>query len=148
MCIRDRAYQPSSEEPVFSTFTPSAQTGTRYTPKWLFPKCGARFGFGGKLVTFQGKCLKVVTQLRHSTEKDLARRVTELDQDITHASQNGTMAQLYDRAAREALTSGEKLELVALKSLSTGSQDDLFKEFGIEPKKVTFEAERFLGKQI
>jgi len=23
-----------------------------YAPKWLFPKSGARFGFGGKLVTF------------------------------------------------------------------------------------------------
>lgn len=31
---------------------------TTYAPKWLFPKCGARFGFGGKLISFQGKCLK------------------------------------------------------------------------------------------
>jgi hypothetical protein len=31
---------------------------TSYAPKWLFPKCGARFGFGGKLIQFQGKCLK------------------------------------------------------------------------------------------
>lgn len=23
-----------------------------YAPKWLYPKCGARFGFGNRLVTF------------------------------------------------------------------------------------------------
>ena len=38
--------------------------------------------------------------------------------------------------------------MIALKSLSTGNQEDLFKEFGFDTKKVTFEAERFLGKQI
>jgi len=36
--------------------------------------------------------------------------------------------------------------MIALKSLSTGNKDDLFKEFGFDTKKVTFEAERFLGK--
>ena len=38
--------------------------------------------------------------------------------------------------------------MVALKSLSTNSQDELFKEFGFDSKKVTFEAERYLGKEI
>lgn len=38
--------------------------------------------------------------------------------------------------------------MIALKSISSGSQDALFKEFGFDMKKVTFEAERFLGKQI
>lgn len=31
--------------------------------------------------------------------------------------------------------------MVALKCLASGSNDELFKEFGIEAKKVTFEAE-------
>ena len=38
--------------------------------------------------------------------------------------------------------------MIALKSLASGSQEDLFKEFGFDTNKVTFEAERFLGKQI
>ena len=38
--------------------------------------------------------------------------------------------------------------MIALKSLSTGSQEELFKEFGFDNKKVTFEAERYLGKEI
>lgn len=38
--------------------------------------------------------------------------------------------------------------MVAIKSLATDSQEDLFKEFGFEPKKVTFAAERYLGKTV
>lgn len=43
------------------------------------PKCGARFGFGGKLVTFNGKCLKVVKQIQHPIEQDVVKRVAEFD---------------------------------------------------------------------
>ena len=58
------------------------------------------------------------------------------------------MGQLYDQLARQAITPGEKLEMIALKSLSTNNQEDLLKEFGFDSKKVTFEAERYLGKEI
>ena len=34
-----------------------------------------------------------------------------------------------------------------MKSLAAGNVDGLLKEFGFDKKKVTFEAERFLGKQ-
>ena len=37
--------------------------------------------------------------------------------------------------------------MVALKCLATGSRDDLFREFGFDQKKVSFEAEHYLGKQ-
>lgn len=56
------------------------------------------------------------------------------------------MGHIYDHFARQALNPGEKLEMVALKSLSTGSQEELLKEFGFDSKKINFEAERFLGK--
>ena len=61
--------------------------------------------------------------------------------------QTGQMSLLYDQVTREAISPGEKLEMIALKSLSTGSQDELFKEFDFESQKISFEAERFLGKQ-
>ena len=38
--------------------------------------------------------------------------------------------------------------MIALKSLASGSHDDLFKEFGFDSKKATFEAERYLGKPM
>lgn len=42
----------------------------------------------------------------------------------------------------------ERLEYLALKVLASGEPADILKEFGIDSKKVNFEAERFLGKQI
>ena len=39
----------------YSTPNISAQTNEPYMPKWSQPRCGARFGFGNKLVTFDQK---------------------------------------------------------------------------------------------
>lgn len=53
--------------------TPQVQSsGQTYAPKWYHPRCGARFGFGGKLVTFNGKCLKIHSQVTHQKERDVA----------------------------------------------------------------------------
>jgi hypothetical protein len=41
--------------------------------EWQFPRCGARFGFGGKLVSFNGKSLKVHSAVSTQKEKDLAQ---------------------------------------------------------------------------
>ena len=38
--------------------------------------------------------------------------------------------------------------MIAVKSLSCGSEEDLLRELGFDEKKINFEAERFLGKQI
>ena len=62
-------------EPAFARPIPSAMTGAPYTPKWMQPKGGACWGFGGKLVTFQGKCLKVVSSIRQKKEQDVAAKV-------------------------------------------------------------------------
>lgn len=52
----------SNPNQAFSTPVPSQQTGAPFAPKWLHPRCGARFGFGNKLVTFgagNGSLIKV-----------------------------------------------------------------------------------------
>jgi hypothetical protein len=41
----------SDTQKVFAT-PQATTTAPAYAPKWLYPKCGARFGFGNKLVTF------------------------------------------------------------------------------------------------
>ena len=97
-------------------------------------------------MTFHGRCLKVVTQISTPKEQEVAKKVNEFDQEVTKAVSSGTMGNIYDHFARQALSAGEKLEMVALKSLATGSRDDLFREFGFDQKKVTFEAEHYLGK--
>lgn len=91
--------------------------------------------------------MKITTQIRTPKEQEVAKKVSDFDQEVTKARQTGTMGNIYDYFARQALCPGEKLEMVALKSLSTGSREELFKQFGFDEKKVTFEAEQFLGKQ-
>lgn len=42
----------------------------------------------------------------------------------------------------------ERLELLAIRAVALGDTTEIMKEFGIDQKKITFDAERFLGKQI
>ena len=70
-------------EVTFARPEVSTRTNTQYVPKWMKPRFGASFGFGGKVVTFQGKCLKVVTQLQHHREKELSREIKDFDQEVT-----------------------------------------------------------------
>ena len=63
----------------FATTQPSA-SGTVYAPKWFQPKCGARFGFGNKLVTFDknnGGLLKVHHK---KINPSLSERIARFDQ--------------------------------------------------------------------
>jgi len=52
-----------------------------------------------------------------------------------------------DRKSKQ-FNGNERLEYLAIKVLGSGDPSDIIKEFGIDQKKINFEAERFLGKQI
>ena len=103
------SYNPQCTQPVGSVTeqeidfaTPQVQSnGTIYAPKWNHPKCGARFGFGGRLVSFQGKCLKVHSQVLHSKEKEVAAKVQELDAHLQQAMNSGTLSAFLDAKAHE-----------------------------------------------
>jgi hypothetical protein len=53
-----------------------------------------------------------------------------------------------DRKGKMCSNENEKLEYLALKALASEDLTEILTEFGIDSKKVNFEAERFLGKQI
>jgi hypothetical protein len=53
--------------------------GTSYAPKWLQPKCGARFGFGNKLVTFGGPNGGLIKVHHKQTSKTLSDRIQAFD---------------------------------------------------------------------
>jgi len=122
--------------------------GQAYAPKWLFKKCGARFGFGGKLVTFNSNCLTVRTQVISDSEQSMSKLVTDFDRELQQTMQMSDLPTLLERKARQGANANEKLEYLAIKCLASGDSTDILKEFGIESKKINFEAERFLGKQI
>jgi hypothetical protein len=54
---------------------------------------------------------------------------------------------LLERKSRTVSTA-ERLEFLAIRAIAMGDKTDLLKEFGIDQKKISFEAERYLGKQI
>ena len=54
---------------------------------------------------------------------------------------------LLERKAR-TVNATERLEFLAIRAMALGDRSELMKDFGIDQKKITFEAERFLGKQI
>ena len=72
--------------------------------------------------------------------------VDTFDKEMQQAIHYKDMEGLIERKAKEAGSSPDKIELLAVKSLAAGSVDGLLKEFGFDKKKVTFEVERFLGK--
>lgn len=55
---------------------------------------------------------------------------------------------LLERKARSMTNASERLELLAIRAVALGDTTEIMKEFGIDQKKITFDAERFLGKQI
>lgn len=58
-----------------------AQSST-YAPKWLFPKCGARFGFGGKLIQFKGKKLTQLSPVVPPEERQISTLVENFDKEL------------------------------------------------------------------
>ena len=74
--------------------------------------------------------------------------VESFDKEMAQAMHYKDMEGFIERKAKEADSPADKIELLAVKSLADGNVDALLKEFGFDKKKVTFEVERFLGKQI
>lgn len=71
---------PSTESSPYRNL--DRQAPPTYAPKWLFPKCGARFGFGGKLISFQGKCLKQHTHVVEPAEANMCKLVEGFDKEL------------------------------------------------------------------
>jgi len=77
-----RMESESTDEIEFVMPNVSQTSGKAYAPKWLHPKCGARFGFGGKLVRFQSNCIKVHTQVVAPSETAMTKLVQDFDKEL------------------------------------------------------------------
>ena len=97
--------------PVAPSTTPKTQSvQLKQPPKWLKRPCGANFGFGGKLVTFEAT--KVPNQPTKSviklgsvvTEESLLNRSVKLETSL----QNGNLTEFCDDKLSSDDSSGEK----------------------------------------
>ena len=124
----------------FATPTPSTSTNTLYAPKWLHPRCGARFGFGNKLVTFSGNLIKVH---HRPVQPQLAQRVQNLDEQLEGLD----LVQVIEE--REAQKNEiDRVEFTVMKCIHKGKYDDLLKLFGLDKTKIVGEVEKYLGKRL
>lgn len=78
----------------------------------------------------------------------MAAQVQELDAHLQQAMNSGSLPSFLDAKAHEEPNQAERLELLAIKAVNRGDFEVMLSEFGHDRKKVTFEVEHFLGKQI
>ena len=97
--------------PVTPSATPKTQSvQLKQPPKWLKRPCGANFGFGGKLVTFEAtkepnQPTKSVIKLGSVvTEESLLNRSVKLETSL----QNGNLTEFCDDKLSSDDSSGEK----------------------------------------
>lgn len=55
---------------------------------------------------------------------------------------------MLDQRGRQSRNPQEKLEMLAVKVMAGGQPGDILREFGIDGKRIKFESEKHLGKQI
>ena len=93
-------------QPVPSQSRPKVQSvQLKQPPKWFRRPCGANFGFGGKLVTFeaapkqanQAAQTSIITIKKVVTEQNLVERSSKLETSLL----NGNMAEFCDLKTKE-----------------------------------------------
>ena len=136
----------SNPNKTFATPNILASTNEPYVPKWMQPRCGAAFGFGNKLVSFnhQRKGLLSVHKASNETLTNLSRKVQEFDSQLDSIS----MTQICDLKSKNSQNDYDMVEFKVLKCLLEENYDALLKQFGIDKNKAVFEVERFLGKKL
>lgn len=78
----------------------------------------------------------------------MCKLVENFDRELQQALQMSDLSTMLERKARQLTNANERLELLAIRAVSLGDTSEILKEFGIDQKKIKFEAEKFLGKQI
>lgn len=88
------------------------------------------------------------TQVVEPAEANMCRLVEAFDKELQQALQMSDLSTLLERKARAISNPNERLELLAIRAVALGNTSEIMKEFGIDNKKITFDVEKFLGKQI
>lgn len=112
-------------------------------PPFMNRKCGAVWGFGGKLVTWgqtTGPCLTVH---HRNIDTRLADKVNNFDKEI----ETTDLLNMIDQRIQQSEHEIDKVEFTVMKSLFQKSNEAIFKCFGIDKNKILQEVERFTGKK-
>lgn len=70
----------------YATPNISQSTNAPYVPKWVQARCGARFGFGNKLVSFDSESKGVVRVHHTSTNNEIVDQFVEFENQLQQQS--------------------------------------------------------------
>ena len=127
-----------------STMNKAETTDSSYAPKWLSRPIGARFGFGGKLVTFTDKPSEPIRIYQTQATPEIGQKLKDLEDFKQEA---GELTEIIDKFIDQSVNEIERMEWVTMRSLCTKNFDSLFTLLDIDKEKVFNEAERFTGKK-
>jgi protein transport protein SEC31 len=104
-----------------------------YAPSWNQAKCGARFGFGNRIVTFGANGKPSLISINHvPVQPTLAQKVQAFDQSLETLD----IAQVLDQKIQSSENDVDKLEFTIMKALHLGSFNELLKTFGYDKTKI------------
>lgn len=129
----------------FSTSTSAAEeTDSSYAPKWLSRPLGARFGFGGKLVTFSSNPQEPFKLYQVESVPEVCTRIKQLEEKREKLPLTEIIDTFIENSSKNEI---EKMEWVTMRALSTKNFDALFSLLDIDKDSVYSEAERYSGKK-
>lgn len=129
----------------FGSATSKAETtDSSYAPKWLARPLGARFGFGGKLVTFSSKPEEGIKLYQTQAAPEICNRLEQLEENRSKYPLTEVVDKFIEQSSKNEI---EKMEWVTIRSLCTKNFDSLFTLLDIDKDAVFNEAERFSGKK-
>jgi len=119
-------------------------TDSSYAPKWLSRPLGARFGFGGKLVTFSSKPNENMKVYQTQSIPEVCNQIKQLEESRSKLPLTEIIDDFISKSSKNEI---EKMEWTTIRSLSTKNFDSLFALLDIDKDAVFTEAERFSGKK-
>ena len=142
------AYNTDNETKIIdfgaSTSIKTEQSETLYAPKWLSRPLGARFGFGGKLVTFSSNKEAPIKLYNTQSSPELWSKIEKSEEARSTQPLNTIIDSFIEKSSKSEI---EKMEWVTIRSLWNKNFDSLFSLFDINKEEVINEAEKLSGKK-
>ncbi|XP_063695964.1 protein transport protein Sec31A [Culicoides brevitarsis] len=130
--------------PVQQTNVHNEANDLRKPPKWLKRPVGARFGFGGKLYTFNNKDnSKVVTVSQVVTDEDLVKRSNELENVLAQ----GNFSEYCRQKADETTDQHSRYLWYFLKAnFEQNPRAEMLNLLGYAPEEISAKYSQFIKK--
>uniref|UniRef100_A0A336KN30 Protein transport protein Sec31A n=1 Tax=Culicoides sonorensis TaxID=179676 RepID=A0A336KN30_CULSO len=136
---------PNQVAPVPQTNVHHETNDLRKPPKWLKRPVGAKFGFGGKLFTFNNKeNSRTVTEIQVITDEDFVKRSNQLENVLAQ----GNFAEFCRQKADESTDQHSRYVWYFLKAnFEQNPRSEMLNLLGYQPEDITSKFSQFIKKE-